>query len=367
SSCASTRISASSGMTISETLEYSRWPSGMRFTLVVPVIFPVARTITFCSRVTAVFSLVEGSRKVPITSTWSLGRTQPPTEAFLVASMVMARVFFCTLVERRSEARIVSNWLHRSGSPACSGTRIFWFTTWEADSGRTTDEVTNCSGTGRWEIMSSVTTVPSGMSEAATTTGTRFQPRRTSDSFFLMAEKAIAPANTARTSATSSGVFPFSIAHGLRGEERGDGTRGEKTVSKMRPIARSRKGGIEDEVNAVVVRVVRPQHHLDHVHPPARVGERRWDDPQRDADHQRQHQQGVEHGVFEHRLPAAPGAAALPGTAELGNGSHGSGLAAHSTPRRAEVNRANGRGPWAPRHDPAPTPPAKRRPRGPPA
>ncbi len=56
-------------MTSSETLVYSRWFSGMRFTFVVPVILPVASTITFCSSVTATLSLVCGSLKVPMTST----------------------------------------------------------------------------------------------------------------------------------------------------------------------------------------------------------------------------------------------------------------------------------------------------------
>ena len=45
------------------------------------------------------------------------------------ASMVIARAFFWTLVDSRSAALVVSNSLHSSGSPACTGTSTFWFTT----------------------------------------------------------------------------------------------------------------------------------------------------------------------------------------------------------------------------------------------
>ena len=44
-------------------------------------------------------------------------------------SIEIARAFFWTLAESRSLARVVSNWLHSSGSPACTGTSTFWFTT----------------------------------------------------------------------------------------------------------------------------------------------------------------------------------------------------------------------------------------------
>ena len=65
------------------------------------------------------------------------------------ASMVTARIFLTTLVVSRSDAREVSNWLHKSGSPAWSDTITFWPMTYETESGLTTDEVMNCSGIDR--------------------------------------------------------------------------------------------------------------------------------------------------------------------------------------------------------------------------
>src|SRR5689334_12332116 len=55
---------------------------------------------------------------------------------------------------------------------------MIWFTMKLAESGFTIDDVTNCSGMLRCEIMSNVTSVPRSMSMAATTTGTRSQLHR---------------------------------------------------------------------------------------------------------------------------------------------------------------------------------------------
>ena len=70
---------------------------------------PVASTMTFWSSVMATWSPSVGSLKVPMRSTWSFGRTQPPTDAEPFTSTVKARAFFITFVDRRSAARVVSN------------------------------------------------------------------------------------------------------------------------------------------------------------------------------------------------------------------------------------------------------------------
>jgi hypothetical protein len=100
------------------------------------------------------WSLTE-SRKDPMMSTWSLGRIQPPTLILApLRSTVSARPFFRTMLERRSEALDVSNWLHSSGSPAWTGTSSLWPITKVELSGLTTELVTNCSGMGRWLTIS---------------------------------------------------------------------------------------------------------------------------------------------------------------------------------------------------------------------
>src|SRR4051812_5227842 len=82
---------------------------------------------------------------------------------------------------------------------------------YEAESGFTTDEVTNFSGTARCDTMSNVTTEPSAMSTDATTTGTSCQPAMASASRRLMALYEMMPATRPSASAMKMGEFPLSM------------------------------------------------------------------------------------------------------------------------------------------------------------
>src|SRR6266851_583355 len=127
--------------------------------------------------------------------------------------------------------------------------------------------------------MSLVIVEPSRMSWSATTTLTRFQPRRASASRRLIAAKASAPAKTPSPRATRRGVLPLNTTC---------------TRSSLR------QGAVEQEVIGIVLDLKGIEEKLDEIFLLFRAGNH----PYGASEHEGDDQQPIQDGVLEHRLTA---------------------------------------------------------------
>src|SRR5438094_5566271 len=184
---------------------------------------PVASTTTFCSSVTVFVCCDSLSRKLPITSTWSFGRTHKPTAVFSCTSMVTARPLGLIIVEK-SASRADSKWLTRIGSPAFRGTITRCPTglsclSEPSSSTLMNDSVTNCVGISLTAIMSASSSVPSGMSTLAQRMLTVCHLSLTRFSFAFIADQALRKAITPSARAMRRGFLPDST--GILRRDRG--------------------------------------------------------------------------------------------------------------------------------------------------